>query len=105
MVLSCNLKNEAYQNTQWKPSTKWYILMSPTYTWGQCMWAHVIVAWTFDFIIMFFLWKNYREVVKLKRHYFESPEYTDSLHSRTLMVSCGADRARRQFAYVSFLPI
>ncbi|KAF8535565.1 hypothetical protein BDD12DRAFT_892516 [Trichophaea hybrida] len=84
--VSCNLKNEAYQNTAWRPSTKWYILMSPTYTWGQCMWAHVIIAWIFDFIIMYFLWRNYRMVVNLKRDYFENPEYSDSLYARTLMI-------------------
>jgi hypothetical protein len=60
------------------------------------MWAHVIIAWIFDFIIMYFLWRNYRMVVNLKRGYFENPEYTDSLHARTLMVSSIESTIREQ---------
>ncbi|KAI5800937.1 hypothetical protein FPQ18DRAFT_63753 [Pyronema domesticum] len=83
--VTCNIKNTT-KDPNWKPNKSWYILMSPSYTWGTCMWAHVIIAWVFDFIIMFFLWKNYRAVLKLKRAYFESPEFIDSLHARTLMI-------------------
>lgn len=50
------------------------------------MWAHVVIAYLFTFILMYLLWKNYREVVTLRKLYFESPEYVDSLHARTLMI-------------------
>ena len=67
-------------------NASWLTMMGPTYAWGTCMYAHVIVAYIFTIIILGLLWKNYREVVQLKREYFNSPEYLDSLHSRTLMV-------------------
>jgi hypothetical protein len=86
--VTCNLKNEQYNKQDWGNNSKWYVLMSPTYTWGNCMWAHVVIAWVFDFVIMYFLWRNYQAVIDLRRNYFESREYLDSLHSRTLMVSC-----------------
>ncbi|KAL7269498.1 hypothetical protein RUND412_007840 [Rhizina undulata] len=78
----CNMKNIWDQ-----ASRKWFVLMGPSYAWGDCMWAHAVVAWVFDFIIMFFLWKNYKEIVVLREQYFESPEYQNSLHARTLMIS------------------
>jgi calcium permeable stress-gated cation channel len=63
-----------------------FILMTPQNVFGRAMWAHVICAWIFDLMVMFFLWINYRAVAKLRRQYFESPEYQASLHARTLMV-------------------
>ncbi|TGZ81410.1 DUF221-domain-containing protein [Ascodesmis nigricans] len=82
--ITCNLKTQHDKN--WNADKRWFTLMSPTLSWGECMWAHVVVAWVFDIIIVYFLWRNYRQVVKLRRDYFESPEYTRSLHSRTLMI-------------------
>jgi hypothetical protein len=50
------------------------------------MWAHVIVAWVFNFIIMYFLYTNYAAITTMRKNFFETPEYQASLHSRTLMV-------------------
>ena len=61
-------------------------LMTPQYCFGNIMWSHVVCAWIFDIIIAFFLWINYRAVLRLKRKYFQSPEYQMSLHSRTLWI-------------------
>lgn len=94
--VTCSQKNGRTAGAGWGFDKYWYTLMSPSYTFGSCMWAHVIVAWVFDMIIMYFLWSNYREVVKLRRHYFESQEYVDSLHSRTLMVWHIPDTSRSE---------
>lgn len=80
--VTCNEKSGHH----FEPNKRWFTLMSPTFAWGECMWAHVVIAWVFDAIILYFLWKNYREVVRLRKNYHKSPEYTRSLHSRTLMV-------------------
>lgn len=66
-------------------SIQWLTLMTPNFT-GKCMWAHVIIAWVFDAIIMYILYINYVAITKLRKNYFESPEYQVSLHARTLMV-------------------
>ena len=61
--------------------------MTPLHVKPQAMWAHVVCAWIFDVVIFFFLWRNYRAVTRLRRQYFQSPEYQMSLHSRTLFIT------------------
>lgn len=67
------------------PTDPW-TLMSPRIAWGKGMWAHVVMAWVFDFIIMYMLWVNYKAVANMRRNYFESEGYQMALSSRTLMV-------------------
>ncbi|KAH0562242.1 hypothetical protein GP486_003065 [Trichoglossum hirsutum] len=64
-----------------------FVLMTPQNVIGSAMWAHVVCAWIFDVIIVFFLWRNYKAVARLRRAYFESPDYQASLHARTLLVT------------------
>ncbi|TKX26371.1 hypothetical protein C1H76_1333 [Elsinoe australis] len=54
---------------------------------SSAFWAYVVVAYLFDGIICYFLWYNYRAIVRLRRNYFDSAEYQQSLASRTLLVS------------------
>jgi hypothetical protein len=62
-----------------------FATMTPQYVLrGDPMWAHVACTWAFDIVIMYFLWSNYKAVARLRRHYFESPEYQQSLHSRSI---------------------
>lgn len=60
--------------------------LTPLYTFDQPNWAQVVVAWLFNVVICGFLWWNYRAVLRLRRQYFDSPEYQRSMHARTLMV-------------------
>ncbi|RWA07990.1 hypothetical protein EKO27_g7116 [Xylaria grammica] len=64
-----------------------FISLTPLGVWGSACWAHVIVSYTFDIIVCLFIWWNYRAVTRLRRQYLDSPEYQESLHSRTLMVT------------------
>jgi calcium permeable stress-gated cation channel len=64
-----------------------FTLMTPLYISTDAVWAQVVCAYAFDFVIMFFLWQNYRAVLALRRRYFQSPEYQLSLHARTLMIT------------------
>lgn len=71
-------------------ANRFFFFMTPlaVYSKGktrQPLWAHVVCAYLIDIIICFFLWRNYVAVTRLRRHYFESVEYLQSLHSRTLM--------------------
>ena len=64
------------------------LLLTPQYLLSASpYWAYVVVAWLFDFIICYFLWHTYRAVTRLRRAYFQSPEYQNSLHSRTLLIT------------------
>ena len=67
-------------------ATGFWSVSTPVYTHGQALWAHVVAAYAIDAIVIFFLWRTYMAVVRLKRNYFESPEYLQSLHARTLML-------------------
>ena len=66
---------------------KWILQITPLNVWDPANWAQVVVAWLFDAIVCAFLWWNYRKVLLLRRNYFGSDDYQNSLHSRTLMVS------------------
>lgn len=76
-----NKKNQALNDTNL------FIRLTPLGVWGAACWAHVIVSYIFDIVVCFFIWWNYRAVTRLRRQYFDSPEYQASLHARTLMVS------------------
>ncbi|KAI8633894.1 DUF221-domain-containing protein [Xylariaceae sp. FL1651] len=81
-------------------ATNVFISLTPLGVWGAACWAHVIVSYVFDILVCFFLWWNYRAVTHLRRQYFESTEYQESLHSRTLMIT-DIPRTRRSDAGVS----
>lgn len=59
-----------------------YLYLAP-----ESLWAYVIVAWLFDAVILYFLWMNYRHVARMRREYFDSPDFQRSLHARTLMMT------------------
>ncbi|KAG9972808.1 DUF221 family protein, partial [Aureobasidium melanogenum] len=54
---------------------------------GTYLWGYVLLAWFANLTIAFFLWRNYKSVLRLRRAYFDSPEYQKSLHSRTLLIT------------------
>ena len=65
---------------------KWIMNITPIGVFGKAQWAQVIVAYIFDIVVAGFLWWNYRKILSLRRSYFESEDYQNSLHSRTLML-------------------
>ncbi|KAF1966972.1 DUF221-domain-containing protein [Bimuria novae-zelandiae CBS 107.79] len=60
---------------------------TPQYIFGPKFWAFVLCSYLFQGTVCFFLWWNYRAVYRLKRAYFNSEDYTTSLHSRTLLLT------------------
>ncbi|KAI1156401.1 hypothetical protein F4825DRAFT_294805 [Nemania diffusa] len=68
-------------------TTNVFIRLTPLGVWGAACWAHVIVSYVFDILICGFIWWNYRAVTHLRRQYLDSPDYQESLHSRTLMIT------------------
>ncbi|KAI8971656.1 hypothetical protein BDF20DRAFT_792711, partial [Mycotypha africana] len=50
-------------------------------------WSHAACTWLFSLIIYIFLWRFYTRYVEFRKHYFESDDYQQSMHSRTLMIS------------------
>ncbi|KAI1344665.1 putative DUF221 domain protein [Xylariaceae sp. FL0016] len=80
--------------------TNVFMKLTPLGVGGSACWAHVIVSYVFDGVICFFLWTNYRAVTKLRRDHFNSSEYQESLHARTLMVT-DIPKAHRSDAGIS----
>ncbi|KAK0717908.1 hypothetical protein B0T26DRAFT_741067 [Lasiosphaeria miniovina] len=68
------------------PDAPWMQKLTPTNVFDGVHWVTVFVAWLFTAIVCGFLWWNYRKVTELRRQYFESQEYQQSLHARTLML-------------------
>lgn len=64
----------------------WVIQVTPVDLHLEATWGIVVCAWLFNIVIAGFMWWNYRRVLQLRRQYFDSPEYQNSLHARTLMV-------------------
>ncbi|CAJ0828201.1 43_t:CDS:10 [Entrophospora sp. SA101] len=50
-------------------------------------WIHLAFTWIFSLLIFYVLNGYYKTYTKLKLGYFESDEYRNSLHSRTLLVT------------------
>lgn len=74
-----------YVDQATKPE-QWLLQITPSNVWGSAIWAQVVVAYLFTVVCCGFLWWNYRKVLHLRRKYFASSEYQNSLHARTLMV-------------------
>lgn len=80
-------------------SDTWLMRLTPSNVWNEAQWATVLCAWLFNIVVLGLLWWNYRKVTQLRREYFESPEYQQSLHSRTLMVCTASARAPSRIEY------
>ncbi|KAF2021947.1 DUF221-domain-containing protein [Aaosphaeria arxii CBS 175.79] len=60
---------------------------TPQYIFGSKFWWYVVCAYLLEATVCSFIWWNYRAVLRLRRAYFNSPEYQSSLHSRTLLLT------------------
>ncbi len=72
------------KGSHFKGNSFW-VTSTPQYVQGPALWVHIVCTWVINFIVAFFLWINYVAVTRLRRRYFESTEYLQSLHSRTLL--------------------
>lgn len=51
------------------------------------LFVHVGATYVITFLLMFFVWKNWKDVVRLRNQWFRSPEYVRSFYARTLMIT------------------
>ncbi|PGH27431.1 hypothetical protein AJ80_00909 [Polytolypa hystricis UAMH7299] len=66
--------------------SSYFETMTPLFVWDKALWAPVVLSYLFNIIVCFFLWINYRKVQAMRRQYFQTPEYQQSLHARTLLI-------------------
>ncbi|KAK4939717.1 hypothetical protein LTR66_014977 [Elasticomyces elasticus] len=87
ILIPVNLVSGHGTYSQWSDISV-FSKLGPEYMYGSsAFWAYVVCAYVFDLIICYFLWWNYKAVTRLRRAYFENPEYQSSLHARTLLVT------------------
>jgi len=53
---------------------------------GQLLFAHVAVSYIITALVMFFVYINWVQMVKLRHEWFRSPEYAQSFYARTLTI-------------------
>ncbi|KAK9368884.1 hypothetical protein V1509DRAFT_621778 [Lipomyces kononenkoae] len=80
-----------------------FLLMTPTLVSGNPMIAHVVLAYVFDGIVCFFLWRTYGQVLSLRQRYFASTEYRQSLHARSVIVTEIAKKHRSNTGLATIL--
>ena len=74
-------------NSDYTGGASFFTRLTPVYSFGNAFWAYVVMAYIFNLVIFYFLWANYRHILRLRRAYLESDEYQRSLHSRTLLLT------------------
>ncbi|KAL5504690.1 hypothetical protein ACEPAH_7353 [Sanghuangporus vaninii] len=53
---------------------------------GSILFVHVASSYVFTFLVMFFVWVNWKRMLVLRLKWFRSPEYMQSFYARTLMI-------------------
>lgn len=53
---------------------------------GNILFAHIAATYVFTFLVMGFVWYNWKQMVVLRHAWFRSPEYMESFYARTLMI-------------------
>ncbi|KAH7927441.1 DUF221-domain-containing protein [Leucogyrophana mollusca] len=53
---------------------------------GSYLFAHVAVTYAISAAVMFFVWRNWKSMLRLRQEWFRSPEYVQSFYARTLAV-------------------
>ncbi|KAI0172155.1 DUF221-domain-containing protein [Hypoxylon sp. FL1284] len=88
-IIGCGILLPIYYtfNEDKDEEEQWFKRLTPTTVWNQPIWALVVTAYAINIVIIGFLWWNYRRVLQLRRIYFESKEYQQSLSARTLMLN------------------
>ncbi|CAN9312591.1 unnamed protein product [Alternaria alternata] len=87
---------------QWKEIPT-LMKFTPQYIFGRKFWAYVVVAYLIQGVVCFFLWLNYRAILKLRRAYFNTQEYKSSLHSRTLLLTHVPESSRTDAGLVELV--
>ncbi|OAX42791.1 DUF221-domain-containing protein [Rhizopogon vinicolor AM-OR11-026] len=54
---------------------------------GSLLFVHVAVSYIISALVMFFVWRNWKEMLRLRQAWFRSPEYMQSFYARTLAVT------------------
>jgi len=51
----------------------------------ELIWVHVILSWLFSFLYFYYIKQFYEDYLNYKKKFFSSPDYQNSINSRTLI--------------------
>ncbi|KAF8435022.1 hypothetical protein L210DRAFT_937871 [Boletus edulis BED1] len=54
---------------------------------GSYLFVHVAVSYLISGLVMYFIWRNWTHMLRLRQEWFRSPEYLESFYARTLIVT------------------
>lgn len=54
---------------------------------GSYLFAHVAISYAISGLVMFFIWRHWKHMLRLRQEWFRSPEYLESFYARTLIVT------------------
>ncbi|KAA1119199.1 hypothetical protein PGT21_017621 [Puccinia graminis f. sp. tritici] len=54
---------------------------------GSWLYVHVVYGYLVTFIVLYVIYVNYKTVVRLRWEWFRSPEYQNSIYSRSIMMT------------------
>ena len=54
---------------------------------GSWMWPALAASYVFNFVVMYFSWRNWKAMTMLRYRWFRSPAYQTKIYSRTLMIT------------------
>ena len=76
-------------NVKYVPSDKrtFLSLLTIANVRGVWVWPSVAASYLFNFIVMYFVWRNWKAMVMLRHRWFRSPAYRQKIYSRTLMIT------------------
>lgn len=53
---------------------------------GNWTWAHVVICYVFNVLVLFLLARYYQIVMRIRQRYYRSPTYQQSMSSRSLLI-------------------
>ncbi|KAF8546213.1 DUF221-domain-containing protein [Imleria badia] len=54
---------------------------------GPYLFSHVAISYAISGLVMYFIWRNWTQMLRLRQEWFRSPEYLESVYARTLIVA------------------
>ncbi|KAH0829161.1 hypothetical protein J3R83DRAFT_2670 [Lanmaoa asiatica] len=85
----CSYPSTPVYNLQHVPSADRDVLSMLTIrdVQGSYLFAHVAASYVITGLVMYFIWRNWKHMLRLRQEWFRSPEYLESFYARTLIVT------------------
>lgn len=88
LLIPCDVVyNLKYKPSDLTTSSNTLAMMSITNISGSWLYVHVVYAYLVTFIVLYVIFVNYKTVVRLRWQWFRSPEYQNSMHARSIMMT------------------